>query len=475
MKSTSTAYLLVLTFISTIVLSVTGIKSVLGQPRIGIENKFLPADAEEGMEFGKSVAVFGNTAIVGAQSASEYQGAVYIYQFNGNDWIQTQKLIASDATEGAADEFGVAVDIEGNIAVVGATFNEDNGSVYVFEFNGVAWNEKQKIQAQNPISFEGFGQSLSLSGTTLLIGTSIFGAPGRVFIFDFNGVEWVEKQELKPLDSNTGDFFGTSVSLSDDRAVIGTVQGAAYAFHNENGTWIEKQKLVPSDPGVNNFRFGESVAIDNNSILIAREEDDINGPNSGSVYVFEYDGTTWSEKQKLKADDGVDNDLFGKSIHLTDRLLLVGAPGHNENRGAAYIFEYDGAGWIQKYKLIKGDNEGNDPDGDNYGRFGNSVFIELNRALVGSWVDEENGIKSGSAYLYEFMAQPGNVIAADGESNNQVRISWENRSNNADGFRIYRDGKEIGSTVLAATVFNDIDAIPGKLYKYQVTAYNNYW
>ncbi len=84
-------------------------------------------------------------------------------------------------------------------------------------------------------------------------------------------------------------------------------------------------------------------------------------------------------------------------------------------------------------------------------------------------------LRTGAAYLYEFMAQPGNVTAADGESNNQIKISWNNRSNNADGFRIYRDGEEIGSTVLAATVYNDIDAIPGKLYNYQVTAYNNYW
>ena len=103
------------------------------------------------------------------------------------------------------------------------------------------------------------------------------------------------------------------------------------------------------------------------------------------------------------------------------------------------------------------------------------MAIDKSIALIGSFLDEENGIRLGSAYLYEFIAQPGQLTAGDGESGNLVRISWNNRSNNVEGFKIYRDGIEIGSTVLAASVFIDFGAIAGKIYAYEVSVYNNFW
>ncbi len=476
--SKSTCKTIAVILLSCMFLLGPGIKSTSAQQRIqqriGLENKLLPDSLENQAEFGKSVAIYRHTAIVGAQSVTNsevtFSGAAYIHKFDGSEWIQTQKLIASDVGI-SGDEFGVSVDIEGDVAVVGATFNENNGSVYVFNYNGVKWVEVQKLQAQNPDFQEGFGSSLSLEGSSLIVGTSIFGSPGHAYIFEFDGAQWFEKQKLIPNNSVNSDLFGRSVGLSGDYAVVGTAVGRVNVFHSDGIAWTEKQILTPSDPGgPNNYRFGEHVSIEGNSILIGR---DFDAKKSGSAYIFEFEEDNWYETQKLKADDGTANDGFGSSVHIHDDLLVIGSPNNRSSRGAAYIFERGGAGWDQKYKLIKGDDEANDPLDQSF--FGNSVFITSNIALIGAWSSEEDGIESGSAYLYEFIAQPGQITAADGESNNQTRISWYNRSNNADGFRIYRDDIEIGSTVLAARVFNDIDAIPGKLYNYEVTAYNNYW
>ena len=464
----STNYKTVLILLALYFLNLT-IKTASAQPRVGLETKFLPDSLESSALFGRSAKMDGNRAIIGAprmtNGSATLSGVAFIYEFNGNEWIQTQKLVASDFNMN--DEFGATVDIKGDVAVVssrGGILETINGVVYVFNYNGVRWIEVQKIEVQE--SARQFGSYLALNEKTLMIGNRYQIGGGFLYIYEYDGTQWIQSQRIDTI-------AGISVDLFKDKAVIGTDNGNAHVIQFEGESWIVRQTLVPSDSGgISNLGFGANVSIYDNKILIGRAGDNINGQNSGSAYVFDYDGIDWSESQKLISDDNASGDNFGYSVNINDGLLVIGAPINNESRGAAYIFEYNGAGWKQKYKLVKGDDEANPPA--EFTLFGSNVSIDPKKALV-SASGTQNGTISGACYLYEFMAQPGNVTAADGESGSQVRISWQNRSNNADGFRIYRDGIEIGSTVLAATVFNDIDAIPGKLYKYQVTAYNNFW
>ncbi len=445
------------------------------QPRIGRENKLLPSDGKDEDYFGTSVAISGAYAIIGAPQAMGV-GAAYIYKLDGSDWVETQKLVPSNPVP--FGDFGFSVDIEGSVAVVGTL----SGSASIFEFDGFEWTERQKLLSSSFPDAGGFGRSVSLSGRHLMIGAPhADGSQGSAYIFEYDGSEWINPQILLPEDppllpEGALLLFGLEVSIDGNLAIVGTPEGVAFAFSFDGSKW-DQQILKPSDNTTKPYSsFGRPVSISGNRAFIGRQEDDINGAtNSGSVYYFEYDGDEWHQEQKLLAEDGGNFDSFGRSLQINEDFLVVGAPGNLVNRGAAYIFEFDGEGWSQRYKLVKGDQEGIDPDEFSQARFGNSVAMDKNIALIGSFEDKENGIQSGSAYLYEFIAQPGQLTAGDGESGNLVRISWNNRSNNVEGFKIYRDGIEIGSTVLAAAVFIDFGAIAGKIHAYEVSVYNNFW
>ncbi|WP_395377950.1 FG-GAP repeat protein [Marinicella sp. W31] len=364
--------------------------------------------------FGRSVSLSGNRALIGARLDDENgsnAGAAYIFEYDGVVWNETHKLIASDGE--ASDLFGQSVSLSGNRAFISAIQDDDNnavrsGSVYVFEYDGSEWIQMQKLTASDATSSDIFGLSISQSENVVFIGSEgndkNANASGAVYVFELSGNIWQETQKITASDATSGDQFGVSVNISGEQAIIGslsdefgTSSGSVYFFEFDGTNWIETQKLTPSDAERNGY-FGFSVAISGNLAIVGsyNETNEI-GFGTGSVYVLRKVGVNWEEIEKLIPDDLLDFSYFGYSVSLSGDFLLVGAPGITGNTrqviGTAYLFRFNGTNWQELRKFSAS-------DGFIGNQFGRQVSLSENNVLIGAFLDNENGEDSGAAYIY---------------------------------------------------------------------------
>jgi hypothetical protein len=377
------------------------------------EFKLTPSDGEADDEFGYSVAIAGDYALVGAHydiDDGKASGSAYIFTWNGISWNEQTKLTASDAA--AYDGFGESVAIAGEYALVGAIGNDDNGtdsgSAYIFKRDGSLWNEQAKLTASDAAAGDRFGLSVAIAGDYALvgaIGNDDNGTDsGSAYIFKRDGSSWNEQAKLTASDAAAYDLFGLSVAIDGDYALVGapydndngTDSGSAYIFKRDGSLWNEQAKLTASDAAAGD-RFGQSVAIAGEYALISAYADDDRGNNSGSAYIFKRNGSSWNEQAKLTASDAAAYDWFGTSVAIAGEYALVGAPyNHNDGKatGSAYIFKRDGSSWTQQAKLTAS-------DGAAYDRFGESVAIAGEYVLVGAPTDSLfSDPDPGSAYIY---------------------------------------------------------------------------
>jgi hypothetical protein len=361
---------------------------------------FTLSSGELGDRFGYSVAISGDYAIVGATfdtTSISNSGAAYIFRYDGENWTQQQKLIAFDASED--DYFGYSVAISGDYAIIGAYGDESNsGSAYIFKYNGTFWSQQQKLTASDGAANNYFGWSVDVNDGFAVIGAYGAGAngplSGAAYIFKRNGTTWNQQQKLLPSDGAVADFFGWSVAISGNYAIIGAHydddngadSGSAYIFKYDGTSWSQQQKLTPSD-GATGDNFGYSVSIEDNYAIMGARRDGDKGPLSGSAYIFKYDGTNWIKQQKLTASDGAAYIYFGCSVSITTDYAVIGN-GAGSNSGAAYTFKYNGRDWTENEKLT--------PSGEN-SFFGYSVSADKYHTIIGAYGDA--GI-FGSAHVF---------------------------------------------------------------------------
>ena len=202
-------------------------------------------------------------------------------------------------SDGAAiDYFGGSVSISGTTAIVGAPYDDDNGSIsgsaYVFENTGSAWSQVCKLTASDGTEVDRFGKSVSISAATAIVGAwGDDGDRGSAYIFANSGSGWTEMAKLTASDSAAGDVFATTVSISGKLAVVGasrsddsgTDSGSVYIFQESGSDWPQVAKLLPSD-GTAQDNFGESVSVSGNTAIIGAWIDDDGGNDSGSAYIF---------------------------------------------------------------------------------------------------------------------------------------------------------------------------------------------
>lgn len=373
------------------------------------EIKLTASDGDADDRFGYSVSIFGDYILIGvSEDDNGYSsGSAYIFYYDGSSWSEQQKLTASDGD--IEDRFGNSVSISGDNILIGAKLDDDNGtssgSTYIFLYDGLSWVEQQKLIASDGIDGDYFGCSVSISGDYALIGAwgndNNGSYSGSAYIYHYDGTSWSEQQKLTASDGDAVDMFGHSVSISGDYALIGAFgnddngssSGSAYIYHYDGLSWGEQQKLTASD-GAENDWFGWSVSISGDCALIGARNDDDNGSSSGSAYIYYYDETSWEEHQKLTASDGAGWDNFGISVSISEDYALIGTSYGNNYNGSAYIYHYDETYWIEQQKLTASDGAEND-------RFGNSVSISEDYALIGAWGDDDNGFDSGSAYVFD--------------------------------------------------------------------------
>lgn len=326
---------------------------------------------EQWNTIGRSVSIDGKFAVAGAiyaKSRNENQGLVYIYRYEGERWRKFQEVNPINV-ENELSGFGNSVSISGRHLIVGALSEGPNfsyeGAAYIYLFDGNRWVEQQKLI--------GDGRKQGNFGIQVAIddNVAIVGANGFAFIFRHLDGRWIKEQKLPPSDHKNLPIeaeFGHSVAIHNDVAIVGASRdfsGSAYVYRWNGNLWIEDQKLKPSDGNfkyeterilswdgsyseygkeiIVSDRFGESVAIGDDYAIISASDDDDRGRGSGSVYVFWYDGTKWRESTKILTSPGDNRDHdFGKAIALSDTTLIIGAPRFPDSDHARIRLDYQG-------------------------------------------------------------------------------------------------------------------------------------
>jgi len=387
--------------------------------------------------YSASISSDGSTAIVGAylddDNGQSNSGSAYIFVRSGSSWTQQAKLTAG-ADAGANDYFGYSASIssDGSTAIVGAYLDDDNGqsssgSAYIFVRSGSSWTQQAKLTAGTDAGYgDQFGEKVSISGdgNTAIVG-AVFdddngqSGSGSAYIFVRSGSSWTQQAKLTAgTDAARNDYFGQSVSISwnGNTAIVGADydddngqydSGSAYIFVRSGSSWTQQAKLTAgADAGAYDY-FGQSVSIswDGSTAIVGAYYDDDNGQsNSGSAYIFVRSGSSWTQQAKLTAGaDAGSSDFFGWSVSISGdgSTAIVGAYKDDDNgqsdSGSAYIFVRSGSSWRQKNKLTaNGDAGAND-------WFGRSVSISSDgsTAIVGAYKDDDNGQSdSGSAYIF---------------------------------------------------------------------------
>ena len=352
-----------------------------------IESKQVASDGANSHNFGNSVSLYNNKMIVGAfgdDDNGSSSGSAYI--FDASTGSQLHKLTPSDGAY--ADEFGRSVSIYDNYAIIAARYDDDNGensgSAYIF--NVTTGAQLHKLTASDGVANDYFGESVSIYGNNALVGKWT----GSAYIFNVTTGNQV--RILTPSDSNGS--FGRAVNIYDNYAIIGDSNTNVYIFNVSTGNEIQK---ITGNSG----QYGRSVAINNNYAVVgARFESTTNGSYSGSAYI--YNVSTGAQLYKIISSDGTANDYFGTSVAIHDNYVIVGADSKNTGTGSVYIF--NASSGIQTHKFTA-----SDAGTSHY--FGRSVSISNNYAIIGAAnATNNNGNSSGAVYTFSSQIFTGNLL-----------------------------------------------------------------
>ncbi len=449
---------------------------------VGQSAKLTASDGAANDLFGTSIAISGDTAIVGAPQddvgVNANQGSAYVFVRNGTAWTQQAQLTAMGGA--AQDFFGISVSIKSETAIVGAyaddvSVNTNQGSAYVFVRSGGVWSQQQQLTASDGAADDLLGISVSIIGDTAIVGSygddvSANVNQGSAYIFVRSGVVWTQQQKLTASDGATDDNFGNSVSISGDTAIVGANlhnvgananQGSAYVFVRSGGVWTQQAQLFATGGAAQDF-FGFSVAISGDSVVIGAYGDDVGAiSEQGSAYVFVRSGVVWTQQAQLTSTGGATFDLFGYSVAIDGNTVIVGAYDDdveiNIGQGAAYVFTRSGAVWTQQPQLLATSDVGGD-------QFGWSVAISGNNMLIGAREDNIGGNGSqGSAYIFRNLGstwiQEAQKVASDGAANDlfgySVSIS--------------------GDTAIVGAYSNDVGANPSQGSAYVFVRNGTVW
>lgn len=374
-----------------------------------------PNNGASNDNFGVDVAIDGDVMVVGAHKKNAGglpdAGEVYVYRRTGGVWSLEENLIASDAD--ISDQFGRSVSIKDDVIAVGcpndgeAAFNA--GAVYIFRLDiGGNWVEEEKLMASDAEASDNFGFSLSLDTDRVVVGCPNNNGSsaniGSAYIYDFDGSNWNETQQIVSTFAEFGgEQLGYDVALEGDVVVLGapldddaaTDAGTGFVYSFDGTNWTFDQKLVASD-GSNSHSFSFSVDIDGTRIIVGAFG--AGNGSSGAAYIFEYDGTTWNETDIFYGESPEDDDWLGYDVAINGTTFLASAindDGKATNGGATHVYRYDtpNTEWILEVTLYPN-------DGGNADDYGSSVALDQLDILIGSPSRDLSGANSGLAYYY---------------------------------------------------------------------------
>ncbi|HZL99092.1 MAG TPA: integrin [Planctomycetota bacterium] len=471
-----------------------------------MQQAYLKASNTDGGDFfGRTIAISGDTVVVGAfeedsgavgingHQGNAYgtglnSGAAYVFVRSGTTWIQQAYLKASNTAPNA--RFGCSVAVSGDTIVVGAVgessvvtgfggvllgaYGRQAGAAYVFVRSGSVWSQQALLKASNAGLGDEFGFSVAISGDTIVVGAreEDSGATGvnsdggnngstdsgAAYVFSRIGTQWSQQAYLKASNTDPGDLFGSSVSVSGDTVVVGALEedggssgiggdpgddgaenaGAAYVFVRSGTTWAQQAYLKASnteDAYPFGDKFGGAVAVSGDTLAVGAHFEDsgatgVNGDqldntslDAGAAYVFQRSGSDWSQQAYIKSSNAEHSDNFGRALALTGDTLVVGAALEDssatgvggdqsddgaDDSGAAYVFTRSGSSWTQRHYL-KASNTGA------IDSFGRAVAVSNATVAVGAgWEDsgasgvdgdqlDNSATNSGAAYGFQLQ------------------------------------------------------------------------
>lgn len=411
--------------------------------------------------FGRSLALLGDTLVVGApgedssgigvngnqsDDGAANSGAVYIFQRDGSAWAQQAYIKASNAQPG--DSFGTSVALSGDILAVSALRAGGVGAVYVFQQTSGSWVEQAILFGSNVEPEDNFGESIALSGNTLVVGAPLEdsgaiglngnqqdnGTPdsGAVYVFGRTATFWLQEAYIKASNTDSGDLFGFAVALSGDTLAVSArnesscargvngqqldnacvLSGAVYVFQRADSRWAQ-QAYVKASNTFTLAQFGRSAALVGETLVVGAtfegssatgvngNQSDTSALGAGAVYVFQRIGTMWSQRAYLKASNTEALDVFGAPVALSDEIVAVGAvsedsaaTGINRDQsnngamgaGAVYVFRRAGPTWIQEAYVKSSNTELGD-------LFGSSIALSGDTLVIAA--DQEDGGERG--------------------------------------------------------------------------------
>ena len=436
------------------------------------------ADGNDG--FGDVVAIDGNVAVVGSygedsgngdpnDNSAESAGAAYVYVREGNTWVQRAYLKASNAE--ADDRFGESVAISGDTIVIGAAQEDSNGSspddnstenagaAYVFVQQGDTWVQQAYLKPNNMDADDRFGSAVAIDGNTILIGAhsedgngsdpndnSAITA-GATYVFIRQGDAWTQQAYLKANNTDAGDRFGESLALDGDSALIGATgegsngtdpsdnsisySGAAYIFVRQGDTWTQQAYLKANNTD-DSDEYGTAVAIDGNTAIIGAiseasdgsSPDDNSADGAGAAYIYVREGANWTQQAYLKSPNTFEGDQFGESVAVAGDVAAVGAPygepigvdpSSKDDGGEVHLFRFNGATWQHEKHLESANIDAADS-------FGWSIAMDDDTVIIGASEEDSNGSspddnsfnRAGAAYVFSLYPKFESAPVAPG-------------------------------------------------------------
>lgn len=327
------------------------------------EQRLAPADASIGARVGASVDVDKDTLVLGApddQESGPFGGAVYVFEKKGQNWQRAAKLLGP--APAGYREFGESVAVSGHTIVVGAPFDgpigESRGAAYVYARTGGKWTLQAKLTAADSSLNQLFGDAVAIDGNTIAVGAFLDSAAapnaGAVYVFKRSGNKWTQSAKLTASDASEFAFFGAALAVEDKTIAIGApVAETAYVFTERGGQWTETAILTAPDASISDYSaFGASVALNDSTIVVGAPTEGTYAPRTGAAYTFSRKGKRWTAETKLRASDAGGEDEFGTSVDVDGKQIAVGSPYRDDfNNGAIYLFRSRGNDWREDQVL----------------------------------------------------------------------------------------------------------------------------
>ena len=400
----------------------------------GITLDLTPAEYKK---LGSSVDISGDIAVVGAPGSAGDIGQVCLYQRSGESWSLLTCLSPNNESD-TVHQFGNTVSISGELLVISAV-NKQNGKhgvAYIYQRQGDTWLQQAELIHPNSSANDKFASTLSISENYIAIGSPGFSAntAGAVHIFKSTASGWVEDIVITPVSSFKSANFGASLMLSGEYLIIGdddhgrAHEGTGYIYRREDDIWSLQASLKGGNI-TKSANFATSVAISKNYAVIGAMSE--NNPlikkhkKSGAVYVYKRTGKLWSSQAKLLASDAQQGGNFGSSVAISGDYLLIGAESNNSSRGSTYLFENINDVWTEVFPFEAVDAKQQD-------NFGHAIAIAQDYLVISAHNKSVTNDTVGVSYLYYLNRDISSSVREQALSEIQTQLAYDSAEIDSD-------------------------------------------